>query len=306
MPVAEPLTTHTMPDADRGDAVGLLGAWGRYPILVADALREQGYRVCCLGVRRHATAELADHCDDFRWFNPANLGAGFRYFRQQGVRHATMAGKFHKVEIYRPWAWFRYVPDITFLKTFYPYLIGRRGDRRDDTLLGVVVNAFAKHGITFLPATDFATELLVKAGPIAGPSPTAAQEADIQFGWNMAKEMGRLDIGQSVCVKDRAVLAVEAIEGTDACITRAGELCRRGGFTVIKVAKPEQDMRFDVPTVGTRTLETMHRAGGRVLAIEAGCTILLDEAEFRITAKRLGVTVVAVSPEASLRAAEAA
>lgn len=284
-----------LPGANEGRPIGLLAAWGRFPFLVAEALRREGYRVHCLGVRRHADPALADVCDSFTWFNPGNLSSAFRCFRRYGVEHATMAGKFHKVEIYRPWAWFRYLPDWTFIRTFYPHFIGRSGDRRDDTLLGVVVRVFADHGVTFLPPTDFAPELLVKEGPIAGPAPTPTQQADIEFGWNMAKEMGRLDIGQSVCVKDRAVIAVEAIEGTDKCIERAGRLCRRGGFTVIKVAKPQQDMRFDVPTVGLRTLETMAAAGGRVLAIEAGMTILLDEAEFQTAAKKLGIAVVATN-----------
>ena len=289
-----PVTNRSLPSEGNGRPIGLLAAWGRYPILVADALRRQGYRVYCLGVRRHADRELIEHCDHFMWFNPGNLSSAFRYFQRHGVQHATMAGKFHKVEIYRPWAWFRYLPDYTFLKTFYPYLISHRGDRRDDTLLGVVVRAFADHGVTFLPATDFAPELLVGEGSLAGPPLSAAQQTDIEFGWRMAKEMGRLDIGQSVCVKDRAVLAVEAIEGTDVCIQRAGQLCRKGGFTVIKVAKPQQDMRFDVPTVGVRTLQTIAQAKGRVLAIEAERTILLDDEEFHATAGRLGISVVAM------------
>jgi DUF1009 family protein len=135
---------------------------------------------------------------------------------------------------------------------------------------------------------------LVKPGQIAGRPPSAAQQKDIEFGWELAKQMGRLDVGQSVCVKDQAVLAVEAIEGTDACVLRAGELCKKGGFTVVKVAKPQQDMRFDVPTVGVRTLRTMVAAGARVLAIEAGRTILLDDAEFRQFAAYHKLTIVAL------------
>src|SRR5690606_12452047 len=149
-------------------------------------------------------------------------------------------------------------------------------DRKDDSLLLAVVEAFAAEGIHFAPATDFAPELLVKYGLIAGRL-TRAQEQDIAFGWTLAKELGRLDCGQSVAVKGRAVLALEAIEGTDECIRRAGQLCTEGGFTVVKVAKPQQDMRFDVPTIGVQTIETLVEAGGRVLAIEAGKTIIIDE-----------------------------
>ncbi len=283
----------TRPPEDR--RVGIIAGWGRLPIVVADSLRHAGYEVNCLGLKWHAEGDIAQHVDHFQWLNAARLGQAVRYFHARGVSQATMAGKFHKVDIYRPWAWFRYVPDLTFLKTFYPHFIGRSGDRRDDTLLGTFVRAFGERGVTFLPATDFAPELLVKAGPLAGKPPTTAQQADIEFGWRIAKQMGGLDIGQSICVKDRAVIAVEAIEGTDASIQRAGQLCRAGGFTVIKAAKPNQDMRFDVPTVGVRTLETMAAAGGKVLAIEADSTILLDEPEFRQAAQDLGISVLALA-----------
>ncbi|MGA2032334.1 MAG: LpxI family protein, partial [Thermoguttaceae bacterium] len=125
-------------------------------------------------------------------------------------------------------------------------------------------------------------------------APSAWQWKDIRFGWQLAKEMGRLDIGQSVAVRDQAVLAVEAVEGTDECIRRAGQLCPAGGFTVVKVAKPQQDMRFDVPTIGLGTLETLVAAGGRVLAVEAGRTILLDAPQVLDLADRHGVVIVAV------------
>jgi hypothetical protein len=137
----------------------------------------------------------------------------------------------------------------------------------------------------------------VKHGFLTRRRPTDAQWKDIRFGWEIAKEMGRLDIGQSVIVNDLAVIAVEAIEGTDRAILRAGELCRRGGFTLVKVAKPQQDMRFDVPTIGCQTIKTLHEAGGRVLAVEAGRTIILDEPEVVELADRLGIAIVAVKAE---------
>jgi DUF1009 family protein len=289
---------------DPGDRhVGLLAAWGRYPILVAKALREQDYRVSCLAVADHADPALAKLCDDMCWVGAAKLGGAIRYFHRRGVRQATMAGKFHKVILYQSRVWLRHFPDWKFIKTFYRYLIRHDRDRKDDTLLGVLADAFAAEGITFYPATDFAPELLVKPGQIAGRPPAAAQQSDIEFGWQIAREMGRLDIGQSVCVKDRAVLAVEAIEGTDACIHRAGSLCQQGGFTVVKVAKPQQDMRFDVPTVGVKTLRTMVAAGAKVLAIEAGRTILLDDAEFRAYAAENKLSVVALPDRGTLHAA---
>ena len=284
--------------------VGIVAAWGRYPLVVVQALKRQGYRVVCLGVAQHADPVLADMCDEFRWIGLGKLGGAIRYFRRHGVHHATMAGKFHKTMLFHPWIWFRHLPDWQAVKKFAPYFASTRRDRKDDTLLGALVDAFAEFDIHFGPATQYAPELLVKAGQLAGRPLTEAQQSDIRFGWNLAKEMGRLDVGQSVCVKDRAVMAVEAIEGTDACIRRAGELCRRGDFVVVKVAKPQQDMRFDVPTIGIGTLKSMVAAKGRVLAIEADRTILLDETEFLEFARRHNLAVVSLS-EADIHAAAA-
>ena len=159
--------------------------------------------------------------------------------------------------------------------------------------------AFAREGVRFAPATDFAPELLVKEGQLTRFGPSAWQRKDIVFGWRMAKELGRLDIGQTVAVKDQAVLAVEAVEGTDQCIRRAGSLCPIGGFTVVKVAKPKQDMRFDVPTIGLNSLQTMVAAGARVLAIEADLTILLDRPEVIDYANQHKLIIVALRDEHS-------
>jgi DUF1009 family protein len=273
--------------------IGLVAGWGRYPIVVAEALAAQGRPIVGLGVKDHADPALVSLCDEFRWVGLAKLGAAIRFFRRHGVADATMAGKIHKVKMFQPWAIVKHLPDWQALKTFWPHFIGHRADRKDDTLLGTLVDKFAQHGIDFRPATDFAPELLVKYGHLTSRAPTAAQRADIEFGWTLAKEMGRLDIGQSVAIKNRAVLAVEAIEGTDECIRRAGTLCAAGGFTVVKVAKPQQDMRFDVPTIGLGTLETMVAAGATVLAVEADKTILLDEPQVIEFANRHRLTVVA-------------
>jgi UDP-2,3-diacylglucosamine hydrolase len=283
--------------------IGLLAAWGRYPVLVAEALRRQNYHVCCIGVADLADPSLADICQEFQWIGWGRLGGAIRFFRRCGVEQATMAGKFHKALIYQPRLWWRHRPDWKFIQTYYHHFVTHRRDKKDDTLLTALTDAFASSGITFRPATDFAPELLVQSGQIAGRIPSTAQLADIEFGWEIAKHMGALDIGQSVCVKERAILAVEAIEGTDACILRAGDYCKKGEFTVVKVAKPQQDMRFDVPTVGVRTLRTMMAAGARVLAIEGGRTILLDDEEFRKYADAHKLSVVALSERPASKAA---
>ena len=274
--------------------IGLVAGWGRYPLVIAEALRRDGYEIYCLGVKGHADPVLRDICHDFRWIGLAKLGASIRYFRRCGVTDAMMAGKIHKVRLFERGAWLKHLPDLRAIRTFFPHLVTRNKDRKDDTLLGAIVDAFAASGITFGPATDYAPELLVKAGQLTRRGLSSAQEKDVYFGWEIAKQLGRLDVGQSVAVKNLAVLALEAIEGTDPCIRRAGELCTAGDFTVVKVAKPQQDMRFDVPTIGLGTLQTMQQSGARVLAIEAGKTIIIDEKEVVEFADQNKMVIVAL------------
>lgn len=274
--------------------IGLVAGWGRFPIVVAEALVQQGYHVYCLGIKHHADRALAEICHDYQEIGGTKLGKAIRYFRRHEVTLATMAGKVHKVLFFKRFGWLQHLPDLRAIRVFFPHFISRTKDRKDDTLLRAVVDAYAEDGITFAPATDFAPELLVKSGTLSRRQLSRVEAKDIEFGWQLAKEMGRLDIGQSVVVKGQAILAVEAIEGTDQCIQRAGQLCTQGGFTVVKVAKPQQDMRFDVPTIGLGTLETLVAAGGRVLAIEAEKTIVVDQPEVIEFANRHRLTLVAI------------
>jgi len=282
--------------------IGLLAGWGKFPFAVAEALRDAGHRVAGVGIHDHCDPSLAEMCDHFDWIGIGGIGKAIRHFKSWGVTQATMAGKVHKVLLYQPGWWLRHRPDWKTIRAFSPQLFFGSGDRKDDTLLRNVVSAFARDGIQFEPATDFAPELLVEAGQVAGVRLVRKQQRDIEFGWKIAKSMGGLDIGQSICIKDQTVIAVEAIEGTDECIRRAGALCS-GGFTVVKVAKPQQDMRFDVPTVGLKTLGIMSAAGGEVLALEADRTIVLDQDEFRAEARQQGITVVAFADQAARVAA---
>ena len=181
---------------------------------------------------------------------------------------------------------------------FRSHFISRRRDNRDDSLLAAIAAAFDAAGVSICPATDFAPELLATEGVLVGRPLSAAQQADVAFGWRLAKELGRLDIGQTVVVKNRAPLALEAIEGTDECIRRAGRLCAAGGMVVVKVAKPHQDLRFDMPTIGRGTLESLRAAGATVLAIEAGRTILVDPDELAEFARRSGITIMSLCDEA--------
>jgi len=277
--------------------VGLIAAWGDFPVRIAKALKSQGHEVYCLAIKNHADPVLAEICDGYQVFGIGRLGAQVRFFQRHGVTSATMAGKIFKTLLFkRRIDLLRHCPDLTFLKHGYSIFVTKTKDRRDDTMLDTYAGVFESKGITFLPATDFAPELLVKEGTMTRTSPNNSQMKDIEFGWKMAKEMGRLDIGQTVVIKNQAVMAVEAIEGTDQCIKRAGGLCA-GGFVVVKVAKPNQDMRFDVPTIGEGTIKTIREAGGSVLAIEAEMTIVLNEEATIALAEKLGITVIAINPE---------
>jgi DUF1009 family protein len=272
--------------------IGLLAGSGRFPVLFAEKARRLGIAVVCVGIRNEAAPELAGLVHRFYWAGIAKLGRMIRCFKRERVERIVMAGKIRKAAMHTPWRLLRFLPDWRGLRFWYSK---PRADNRDDSLLLSVIDEFAADGLRFESALDLCPELLVESGVLTRRPPTSAEEADIAFGWQLAKDMGRLDVGQSVAVKERAVLAVEAIEGTDNAIARAGELCPTGGFVVVKVAKPQQDMRFDVPTVGCSTIETMHRAGGRVLAIEAGKTIIIDQDDTVARANRYGITIVALN-----------
>src|SRR5271156_280132 len=274
------------------EPVGLLAGAGAFPIAFAGKARSLGIPVVCVGIRHMAPPELIELVDRFYWAGVARLGRMIRCFRRAGVREFVMAGKVHKTVMHTPWRWLRLLPDWRTVRFWYGRR--RRHNRDDDLLLGVI-KEFAQDGLQVRSALEICPELLVNAGILTHRRPTGAEELDIAFGWGLAREMGRLDVGQSVAVKEKAVLAVEAIEGTDEAIARAGQLCRSGGFTVVKVAKPQQDMRFDVPTIGCSTIETMHRAGGRILAIEAGKTIVIDQEQTVALADRYGIAIVARS-----------
>ncbi|MCH2178095.1 MAG: UDP-2,3-diacylglucosamine diphosphatase LpxI [Mariniblastus sp.] len=286
--------------------IGLVAGWGRFPIQVAIALKTAGYQVYCCGIYGHADPELENICDEFEWFGMARMGSQVRFLKRCGVHSATMAGKIFKTLLFQKFHLIKHLPDWECMKYFYPVYFTKKKDRRDDTLLTIVTELYASNGIQFSPATDFAPELLVKRGTLTRKSPSQAQLLDIKFAWEMAKEMGRLDIGQSIAVKGRAVLAVEAVEGTDECIRRAGQLCSAGGFTVVKVAKPQQDMRFDVPTVGVGTIQTMKDAGASVLAVEASKTIVLDQSELVAYANQVGISVVALESDCAEKLDQAA
>lgn len=282
------------------EPIGLIAGWGRFPIQVAQKIKSQGRQVVAVAITGHASHELDIICDDVLWSGVGKLGKHLRFFQRWQTQQITMAGKLFKADLlYQGSVWLRHFPDLTCVRTLGPCLLGSKRDARDDQLLLAITTAYERRGMKIFPATDLAPELLVADGHLAGPRVNKQAKQDTQFGWHIAKQMGGLDIGQAVTIKDGIVIAVEAIEGTDACIERTGQLCKRGGWTLVKVSKPSQDMRFDVPTIGPQTVQKVSDAGGKGIAIEANRTIVVDqEATYRL-ADRLGISIVSLDAPCS-------
>lgn len=260
---------------------------------MADALRAQGKTVVVVAIKGEADPALRDHADAFHWTGLIQVGRMVELLQAERCGTCVMAGKVHKTAMYSRFRVLRYRPDLTFFRLWFKALT----DRRDDTLLGTFARFLEEHGITLLSSAELAPTLLAPRGPLTRRTPTDEEALDIAYGFRVARELGRLDIGQSALVHERAVLALEAIEGTDQAIRRAGGLCPRGGFTLVKVAKPNQDMRFDVPAFGPLTVRTLADAGGAVIAYEAHRTLLLDAEEAIALADARGVAIVGTTDE---------
>jgi len=276
--------------------IGIVAGWGNYPLIVAQTLQASNQRVVIAAIHQHADKRLEDYANKIAWFGVAKIGGHQRLFKQQGVEKVVLAGKLFKDRIlYGRGGWLGLMPDLTTVKAFFNIVVTRRKDQNDDSLLTAVVDSYRKQGLEIVPGTDYAPQLLAEEGVLTRTKPSFGQRKDIDFGWRIAKQMGGLDIGQSIVVRDQAVLAVEAMEGTDACIERSARLCPRGGFTLIKVAKPQQDFRFDLPTIGLQTIDRMKKAGGKAIAIEAQKTIIVDREELLIAADQAGISIISLA-----------
>lgn len=274
--------------------LGIIAGAGRFPFLVADGARRQGHEVVIVALRGLADPALRSLATRFYWSGVVRLGRWLRIFRREGVQQAIMAGSVRKREMYGRFRLLRYLPDWTSIRLWFFVA----ADRRNDTLLRAAAAEMQRKGVTLSNSVEFCPDHMAPAGVLTRGQPTPAQARDLDFGWRIAKEIGRLDIGQAVAVKELEVIAVEAIEGTDDMIRRAGALCRSGGWTLIKTAKPDQDMRFDVPTVGIQTIENLHANGARMLVIEAGRTLMVDRPDVIAAADRRGIVIVGRADEA--------
>jgi DUF1009 family protein len=274
--------------------LGIIAGAGRFPFLAAEGARKAGRPVAVIGLRGLADPDLRDCVDRFRWSGIVRLGQWIRIFRRWGVQEAIMAGSVRKSDMYGRFRLLRFLPDWTSFRLWFFEV----SDRRNDTILRATADHMHRKGVTLTNSVQYCREHMPGPGVLTRRPLSAAQQRDMAFGWPIAKEMGRLDIGQSIAVKEQEVIAVEAIEGTDRMIERAGQLCRQGGWMLIKVAKPDQDPRFDVPTIGPDTIENLHRCGAGALVFEASRTLVIDREELVKRAERRGIVVVAHKSEA--------
>lgn len=273
------------------EPIGLIAGAGDFPRLVLQGARRAGRRVVVVGLRGSCDESMRADADVYYTAGVARLGRWIRVLRQEGVRQAVMAGRVRKgqmldLPLWRQWL--AYLPDWTSIKVWF----FRTADRRNDTLLRAVAEEMMAKGVELIDSTAYCVEAMAPVGPLGAQDLPRGLAADVELGWKIAREMGRLDIGQSVAVKDKDVIAVEAIEGTDAMIARAGALCRVGGWVLVKAAKPNQDMRFDVPTIGPDTIRLLAEHRAAALVVEAGKTLVLQREEVRALADRHGIAVV--------------
>jgi len=270
-----------MIDETPTSAIGLIAGGGQFPLLFAEAARAQGRRVVAIAHVNETAAEIEEQADVVYWVKLGQLGKIIKHFRLEAVTETVFAGTITKTRIFHD-----ILPDFKGLS-----LWNKIDSRLDDSILRAVAASLEEEGIRVLASTCYLDHLFFPQGVLTRKKPSAAQMEDIRFGWKVAREVGRLDIGQCVVVRDRSVLAVEAIEGTDAAIRRGGELAGSGAV-VVKLKKPDQDFRFDLPATGPKTIDTLASVKGAVLAVEAGQSLLFDRAAMVAAADRAGLVVV--------------
>src|SRR5437763_8705087 len=266
--------------------LGLIAGNGRFPFLVLDAARGLGHDVTVVAIQEEAFPELADAAArppaaSVHWVSLGQLGKCISLLKGAGVAQAVMAGQVKHTKLFAD-----IVPDMTLLA-----VLMRLRARNTDALISGVADALRDHGIELIDSTAFLAPLMARSGVLTRAAPAAEQRADLELGYRIADAVAALDIGQTIAVKSAAIVAVEAMEGTDAVIARAGQLAGRG-VRIIKVAKPNQDMRFDVPVVGVSTIDVMKAAGADLLSVDAGKTLLVDGDAVIKAADEAGICII--------------
>jgi UDP-2,3-diacylglucosamine hydrolase len=263
-------------------ALGIIAGNGVYPRLLADGARRAGVkRIVAAAFTNETDPVLEQQVDVLEWFRVGQLGRLLKFFRAQDIHHAIMAGQIAPKNL------FDLRPDLKALM-----LLGKLKQRNAESIFAAIADELAQIDVDLLPATTFLEDSIAKLGLIAGPKLSLREERDVQLGWNVAQEIARLDIRQTIVIKNGTIVAVEALEGTNEAIKRGGTLTREGAV-MVKVSKPNQDMRFDVPVIGVETVRVAAESGVRVIAVEAGKTLLLERDAIIALANGLKTSVVA-------------
>jgi UDP-2,3-diacylglucosamine hydrolase len=263
--------------------LGLIAGNGKFPFLVLEGAKRAGASVAVAAIREETDPAIERIADSLTWVGIGQLGKMLRFFKAEGVDQAIMAGQVKHVQIFS-----RAIPDVRMLK-----MLLRLPRRNTVALIGAVAHELASEGIELIDSTYFLQDQLPQPGNLSKRKPDERERGDIEYGLEIASEIARLDLGQTIVVRERACVAIEAMEGTDAVIRRAGQLVR-GRLTVVKIAKPDQDMRFDVPVVGLPTVAAMIEAGATCLCMTAGKTLIFDREEMISLANKHKIAVVAV------------
>jgi DUF1009 family protein len=273
-------------DVDTPEVLGLIAGGGQFPLIAADAARRRGVRVVAVAHLGETDPSLSDRVDDMVWIKLGQLGHLIKALKKQGIRKAILAGTITKKKMFE-----NVKPDLKGLA-----VMSKLAVFHDDDILRAVAEELAKQGIEIVASTVYLPDLVASPGVLTRKKPTRPEQEDIRFGWKVARALGHLDIGQCVVVRRKTVLALEAIEGTNETILRGGRLCKEKAV-VVKISKPNQDLRFDVPAVGLDTVRTMAQVSASVLAVEASKTLIFDKKQMITYADQSGISIAALEDE---------
>jgi hypothetical protein len=262
---------------------GLLAGNGRFPFLVLEGARAEGVEMVVAAIKEETDPGIESLARTVEWISVGHLGKLIKFFKREGVTRAIMAGQVKHTQIFKLNA----LPDLRMAR-----MLARLKRRNTDALIGAVADELESEGVTLIDSTTFLQPLLAREGALTRRSPNRHEMADIEYGLGVAMELARLDLGQTIVVKNQAVVALEAMEGTDATIRRASELVRGRSLTVVKVAKPDQDMRFDVPVIGLSTIETLRACNVTAMSITADKTLIFDRQEVIAAADRNRIAII--------------
>ena len=269
------------------EKIGLIAGNGRFPILFAKGAQAKKIPVIAVGIEGETSPEIEQYVEQLHWIGVAQIGKLIKIFKREQVTRAVMAGGLTKTNMFSSWRNLRFLPDLRTINLWYKNV----KNRDDHSLLGAVADELLKDGIELQNSTLYVPQLLAQNGVLTKKQPSEKEMEDIHFGWPIGKEISRLGIGQCLVVKEKVVLAVEALEGTDECIRRGGNL-GRDNIVVIKVSKQDFDPRFDIPTVGLETIKTLKESSASVLAVEAGKTLILDVEETLAAADEARIAII--------------